>query len=108
MKKREKNLLVALCFGMYSLIGLSGNAFGETIQKREYPSSQNLATDYRPLFKSNFFPCLYPPKTEEGKLDKMFLEQNAKELMKFKDLENPSVVTTYPVLEIKFRVPFLE
>ncbi|MBS3094558.1 hypothetical protein J4474_02735, partial [Candidatus Pacearchaeota archaeon] len=71
-------------------------------------STQNLATDYRPLFKTKFFPCLYPPQTEKEMLERTLLELEATEIMKNSNFTNPRSIMTYPVFGFTFNIPFLE
>jgi|GEM_PF-2101105 len=108
---RLKNTLIAFGFCAYNLIFSAGNIFGDELNVKspqEYSSKQNLATDYRPLFNLRILPNLYPPITGEEKLERMLIEKDALEKMKLKDLNNPPSIMTYPILELKFRVPFLE
>jgi len=106
-----KNTLIAFGFCAYNLLFSTGNILAQQKEAQtpiEYPSTQNLATDYRPAFKTEFLPCLYPPKTEEQKLERTLIEKDAIEKMKFGSLENSSFISTYSILKIKFNIPFLE
>lgn len=98
-----KRTLLAWGFSAYCLFGLSGNSFAEESKvKREYPSAQNLVTDYRPVFEIKLFPCLYPPKTEEQKLEQILTEENAKENLKLDQIFDRTTITTYPLLKLTF------
>ncbi len=111
MQKRVKEFMIAVGFSLYSLVFLTGNTFGEEKEvqtKREYPSSENLATDYRPLFDVKLFSCLYSPRTEEQRLERTLIEENAKEKMGFKSVFENQTVITYPILEIRFKIPFID